>query len=329
MSKSNKNIADQTVKSNSNSKLNAITRIFKLLCGFNNHSQEQLTNLVNNQVFIEYMFGRPIRSDNTENYHNFLPISLADSNRIQFYIIELMNYNEEYLKYYKLYSKLTTDRLYSKLTTDRLCLPYLISFPDEISSISEYLDDNDIDHCVNFNFKNITEHVNVTKPKPYSFDIDLMVDIFGCCSYNTNVSLVKELTFFAIILHTDRKLRTLIKSHYLSLMNVNVLYITNISDFEHKITQFMKQIKKGSYVSINVPKIPSKYLTDKYLKSFYQNYNTNHNTYYKYHRLSNNIDSRYIVNRTNNNDSPPNDENISITKNELLKIIENKYIFTV
>lgn len=241
-------------------------------------SVEASTSLFNHPRFMELVFGHPIkRSPNIIDKYNYSILSSTDANNISVLILGMMSFNEYYADMYK---------KYSAMFTDLKSLPYIIKYPFNITKISDYLDEIGVDHCINFNFCYVEPHTKAHIVKPYSFNLDLKVDILGMLAHSTNDPLTKKVCLFAIIINpSDPNIY-----YYLETMNINVLRIRNMENYIKQIRNFFKLIEKGNYVKINPKPHPYDLLE---LEPFFNNYDTNHNTYLKYHRQSKIIDETY------------------------------------
>lgn len=295
------------------------TKIINFMFSLNEKSEYDKYNLLNNIIFIKLLFSNPVnvnRIQNTE--YNLKTVSSADANSVVVAIIELMKYNEQYLKFYVKFN----------FNNNSNQLPYNIHNATHIKKISRILDDNCIDHCVNINLHNETEQTSMLRKKSYNFDMQLIFDIFGVLIFNTNTPLVKKVASFVIMFVNDENdLYTNISNCvYAECMNINILFL-NVNDktkFVTEIKQFFKNIKSGNYVRQNGPRIPKKYYTSKYVKQFVDAYNYNHNIYLKYHK-NKIIDDEYEPDIKLS--KPPNDKTY-VEKQFFDQLTKSKYVFT-
>lgn len=280
----------------------AIKQLYKTMCSIYEKSREEQHAMLNHPRILEYLFHRPLikNNNNTESY----PILLTsvESQEIQSLFITLMDYNEGYYKMYRQYSKLKNDPKVNSQSINNLDknLPLCdLSLSLNMQLITAILDKLNIDHVINWSFNYSEDHVNSTKIKPYSFDIDgdIRVDFFGCMFIKTKSILTKKMIMFAIEYdHMQKKItdRDHLKQYFLRKMNIHLLRLNNNCNMKAVIKKFLQKIRQcDNYIIINGLAqrtinldsvcIDSKSTAKQIIDSFYSNYEYNHCIYLKYH----------------------------------------------
>jgi hypothetical protein len=209
--------------------------------------------MLNQRGFRCYLFGRPYLDsksmlDVQKRIIDFEPLTLnrIDIDEIMGLMIELSHYSQ---KYRELYIQLIQNR---KKT---LTIMRKINLSDQMTKVSSVLDSLQIDHVLDFSFKHMNEHTNGNQIHPYTFDIDLHVDILCVISMRTSEIMCRNLAVFAI--NYDRsgsrfELNDYLSQSYLQYMAIPLLRLGYGMDYRKVITQFLGKIMTtDQYLTIN------------------------------------------------------------------------------
>jgi len=202
-----------------------------------------------------------------------------------------------------------------------------------IEKISKKLDEINIRHVINWTFKHDEEYVSANKIKPYSFDVDLRINFLGLIFVGKK-KLIKKMVLFAIEYDESGKefrISDYLKQYYLRQMNVHLLRLNNKMNLRKEINRFIKEILDSStYVVMNGLIKTIKNDVSNKLNIFYENYEYNHNLYYKYYdkKKMEGVEDLKEDNRIEKYGEKPCDEASVVPAGFLESLMDGKYIFS-
>lgn len=288
--------------------------------------------ILNHSIMFQYLFRKPLceKKDlitasnvlDTETY--FLRLNDEQYKLIDGLFLLSGSSFENYYKTCDLYIKITNEYNIKNKTNINFAknIPHIFKLTPAIKKITNILDDMNIQNYIDWSFTLDDEHLSANKRKPYIFNTELSVDIFGY--------IYKKNKFYQYAIEYDSRNKRYTRTDYfkqycLQQMGIHLLRLKSNSRPISEIKKFIRSIKNSdTYIIQNgLTNIPKCTMYDK-LQTFFSDYEYNHTLYLKYYPKS---DDEFTISDQEFDDIAPDDSHV-VSHNFMDYIISKNNFFS-